>query len=249
MTESAYKVISTPKEGTTREAALEVISSLHPDKSVKVLDAGDKWRAIIAAPGAMPPDLEDEKEGPETGPPDAEDLEEGPEEGDEKPKEPKGEKKEKGDKEEKGDPISQVVELFKQLDKLLPKAKELLGIGDEGLNPDGDKLLGPEDVGPVPGGPPGPGLGGPPGLDGPPAPPSVPHVPPVKKGPPKGLLPTFTNRRSKFVSTEPDKGDVTMSVAIAALEANPEFSQYTVEEIKRDEKRSCYHAKLALKCD
>lgn len=159
--------------------------------------------------------------------------------------------------------VVKALKAVKTLEHALPKLKDQLkslnggdDLGADGPGPDGGPggppgPGGPGGPGAVPPPPPGPskGVGPTPGAPpaaalpgGPPAPgkgipaPNVNHGLDLRKGPAVGPS-TFSHVQSKMLTRPVDNGDGTRSTllqATAAIEANPRYANYYVEEVKYD---------------
>lgn len=168
--------------------------------------------------------------------------------------------------------VVKALKAVKTLEHTLPKLKDQLkglnGGDDLGgdLGPDGAGPGGPggpgglpvpppppgpsKGVGPTPGAPPGAAL---PGGGGPPGPPgggikapNVQHGLDLRKGPQVGPS-TFSHIQDKILTRPVDNGDGTRSTllqATAAIEENPRYANYYVDEVKYDSETDQWVARL-----
>lgn len=264
-----YEFVRTQKSAITRSGIRQSLASARPEMRVEAIkDDGDYWLVRLVKRddrvsasqrvAELPPFLKKDDEAPaEEAPKD--EAPEG-EEHEDKPKE-EGEEKsdEKGDKDDgEGDAlgklknlVSEIQGLFDELvnssgevaQKAEEKDQKIKDIHDTVAEEVGD-AAGLADIGPTPGsGPPMPGA---------PAPkaPAAPGAKPPRKRPAPPGVSTFTHRRS-FIAThegvDADGNRISMVAAAAQLEADPQFEDYHVVNIKEEGDK--YVAKLELKSE
>jgi hypothetical protein len=261
----AFEILTATKEELKSEADVrKALADARPGAKIEnIVLAGDEWTIRLAE---VPAFLKEK--GEESAPDD--EASESPEE---EAKEDSGEKKdddaaskEKGDGKEKGGSPAQAVEkVITELQSLLKdlggnvkalqdshdeKDQALKEISDAAGEHGGGDMAPPlpEDVGPVPGGPPA-GAGAPPGA--------IPPVPQGPRGPSKRPRPggaplnAFTHRRTE-VATHPgvdaEGNRITLLAAATELEKDPELQEYEVVGMVEN-RDGTYSAKLKLKTD